>query len=626
MKKRMLCALLALVTALALLPLYAVADAGGDPQWITVPFTSPTSRGGVYEWDFPYGDAFFSGSAQDYQHALAQSSLGLAISAFRQKSDTLAGKDGAVRAFLSEAGFGELRSEQYDVETSIDTIATMIGQKKLPGGATLIALAVSGAGYENEWQSNLTLSTQRYDDESVFHDGFAEAASKVVERLTQYMTDYKLGSGCKLWIAGYSRAAAVSNLTAFAVSSFQLVDEGNLYAYTFATPRCVLERDLVPCPGLFNIVGAFDPVAGVPFADWGYDRFGDTRYLPAQEITPDYAARKAAVQPLYKQLTGLDYWNNPQANWLCVKVMQTLDDVMRGAGDYRDELQQTAVDILKLKGGLLGRLLGARRLLLSNGDGMGTINSAVFNTDTLFSTFAYELTRQRLGRSENLWNHGVSMAAELFHEHCPDVYVAWMFSQDDPDALFADQLAYHQVVLSGDFTATVTHDDGTPVSDPVTFSLGAARLISLPADAACTLTLTANRDTTLNGFVNEHMAHRLAVRLMGYAETPVAAGEMITLPVPAGIDNPADAYAPVSGGAALSLAYNTDTLGFRSGMPEMDTAYSGDRARFFLQHAFYWFLGLLALVLLLLALLMVKLVRRHKRKWRASARTSKLQP
>ena len=102
MKQRMLCALLALTTALALLPLYAAADAGGDPQWITVPLASPTSRGGVYEWDFPYSDAFFSASAQAYQHPLAQSSLGLAISAFRQKSDTLAGRDEAARAFLSD--------------------------------------------------------------------------------------------------------------------------------------------------------------------------------------------------------------------------------------------------------------------------------------------------------------------------------------------------------------------------------------------------------------------------------------------------------------------------------------------------------------------------------------------
>ena len=610
---------IAILLVCLLLPLACFAESvaprpDGELQWIDVPINTPVSKTQLH-WDFPYSDALFAAPAKQYNHQLAQSSLGLAIAAFRQKDAELPEKDKAVRQYLLDAGFGALASEEYDVEPSVDTIATLIGSKQVDG-ATLVAVAVSGGDYQKEWESNFRIGVRQYDDGEAFHDGFAQAAANVVARVMFYLHDHSVTGPIKLWLTGYSRAAAVSNLTAYALLESGVATDENLYAYTFATPRCMANTDVPECASIFNIVGSFDPVPAVPFEEWGYDRYGNTLYLPAQELCPDYADRKTAVEPIYKQLTGLDYWNNPQSNWFCCKAMQTLDDMMRNAEDYRSTLQQIVLNAMNLTGSWLSRAIRVYEMIAADTELTQKLSDVWFYTCDLYSTAAYSLFRQKLGMEENLWNHGVSVMVELIHEHCPDVYVAWMFSQSDPERLFITEIDYHRLLVAGDVDVTVADAQGVPLDSVVSFALGDSRLYTIPADVDRVATLTARADTKLDVLTIGRKAQSLNARVLVWntSETrlPLKAGESLTLGFPSNIEADTSAYTASTDG--LRVGADTKTMEIKGAFAEMDTVDSGDAAHGFLRTLMWSVAILLALLLALIVFGVVRLVRRIRRK------------
>ena len=537
MSRRLLVLVFALLLALGTIAPPGLADTA-DVQWITVPVSSSVNPD--MEWDFPYSDSFFDAPATIYHHQLAQSSLGLAVAAYRIKKEDLANKDIAVRNFLTMAGFGELQSDEYDIVPRIDTIATIIGSKRI-GETTLLAVAVSGGDYAKEWASNFSVGDSDGDYTTPYHEGFTSAAIQVITRVMQYINNHAITGPMKVWLTGYSRGAAVSNITAFSLVGGDVVADEDMYAYSFATPRNITELTERAYPSVFSIVGSFDPVPCVPFAEWGYERCGTTLYLPSQELCVDYEARKAPVDPLYQKLTGLPYWNNPQSNWICAKLMQTLDEVMQNAGVYLQDMQQLTVELIDTDGSMLSRLWQAYRLIDANDNLQEIISDAVFNTDTLYSTFAYSLWRQALGREPNLWNHGVSFMAELIHEHCPDVYIAWMFSQDDPADLYISELGYHQLAVTDKMAVSIVNAQGETLDDPVCFPLGESRMYILPAADAYTITLTATAETPPWFYVMERVSEHLHARVMlpeweeGWDKAaPPAPGETLTIALPKG--------------------------------------------------------------------------------------------
>ena len=86
------------------------------------------------------------------------------------------------------------------------TVSTAMGFKKMEHEGeepyTLIAVGVCGANYDNEWQSNMTPGTGE------MHEGFRSAAELVIDRISGYIMTRGIRGRIKLWISGFSRAAA----------------------------------------------------------------------------------------------------------------------------------------------------------------------------------------------------------------------------------------------------------------------------------------------------------------------------------------------------------------------------------------------------------------------------------
>ena len=221
----------------------------------------------------PYGDCLFEKAATSYNHTLAQASLGTAMSNFRDSGKELGEQGYATRDFLTTIGFTDLQMDQFDVDTTSDTIASIIARKEtvLCGEpCTLISVSICGGGYKNEWLSNFAFSGEKH------HFGFDRAADKVLSRLLLYLFNHPSKGRIKLWVTGYSRAGAVANLLGQKLSNEKICPVEDLYVYTFATPNTATVKSEWPCPSIFNIIGSFDVVATIPPSEWGYSRYGTT--------------------------------------------------------------------------------------------------------------------------------------------------------------------------------------------------------------------------------------------------------------------------------------------------------------------------------------------------------------
>ena len=169
----------------------------------------------------------------------------------------------------------------------------------------LIAVGICGQGYADEWESNLSVGTGKNPT------GFSSVAHLVYDRVFGYISENHLKGKMKIWVSGFSRAAAVSNITASLLSDSDTFSQENVFAYTFATPMTVRDKEPKSYENIFNICGEMDPVTNIPFADWGYSRYGITFSTPAMETDSDFWTKRKKADEVYKEVTGISYWANP---------------------------------------------------------------------------------------------------------------------------------------------------------------------------------------------------------------------------------------------------------------------------------------------------------------------------
>ncbi len=442
----------------------------------------------------PYDDSLFSGPATEYNHTLAQASTGLAMSNVRIKGLDPEEQGYPIREYLTAIGFTDLQQDQYDVDTTSDTVASTIGRKETVINGepcTLIAISVCGFGYQNEWLSNFTFSKEER------HTGFDRAADKVLGRLLLYLYNHATDGPIKIWISGYSRAAAISNLLGQKLSNERVLPVEDLYVYTFATPNTSTVKGDWACPSIFNIVGSFDPVPAVPPAEWGYTRYGTTLYLPAQEVDSDYQRRRDRVEAIYQPLTGVEYWNNPTCNWLLQKVFQSLYSNVQSADVY-DSYLKDIISRMWVTSGILPRIRLLESLMGNSTEADSSMRSLFSSVIETFSPFLYNILTWSTNRESAYWGNGVSLQSQLLHEHYPDVYYSWIMSTDDPEDLFISSPTFVRIPLPQGLRidSVVSEDTGKeiPAENLATVSFDISSILNLPGDGRFTVLYTAESD------------------------------------------------------------------------------------------------------------------------------------
>lgn len=237
----------------------------------------PTSEDTPLEEKYYYDDEYFSKSSKEKNDHLITMSMALALSTFEDGDCTY------VTSLLEKIGFKDIETEDMTSVPSKDTIGTTISHKKI-NDEDVIAVAIRGKEYKAEWASNAIVG------ESGNAVGFEDAADKVLKRLADYKGKHKL-SKIKIWITGYSRAGAVSNLVGVHINEhldqFNIAED-DLYVFTFEAPGSCSNGKAYN--NIYTIINRNDVVPYVYSEKWGLHNngvpvyIGDSLYIDTKKI------------------------------------------------------------------------------------------------------------------------------------------------------------------------------------------------------------------------------------------------------------------------------------------------------------------------------------------------------
>ncbi len=398
-----------------------------------------------------YADAWLLGPPNEYNHKLMQVSFAMAASAFRDNLHDLDHKDYNILDFFSRAGFTDPQTDDYNKITSIDTIATAIAHKTV-GDTTLIAVAACGNNYQNEWLSNFTVSDQERAK------GFNDAAQKLEERIYNYISAHELSGKMRIWISGYSRAAAVANIAAADATESGLFDA--VYGYTIGTPRTTKDTDAGRFDNIFNVINPFDPIPLMPFPEWGYKRYGIDLYLPAMETDSAYFRKKVLADDVSEKVMGTTLAYNPQVNAQLHTIMDYLLFFVRSSNSYMETFQSGILDLWSTR--------EYKPLIKNIAEQIDTIDEITmyqakefyYFLDFLCQVVYSSFRGQKFHPVDLYWNPKISIQENLMHEHYDSPYLSWLFSTDDPDELFMKEPKYIHYTIVGDVDVEVFDSNG----------------------------------------------------------------------------------------------------------------------------------------------------------------------
>lgn len=127
------------------------------------------------------------------------------------------------------------------------------------GTKPLVVVDVRGSVTISDWINDVMT---QFDSEN---NRFAAFADEIFTNVENYLSSTGVQNPIIL-VTGHSMGAAIANILAARLN--EIMDPGNVYAYTFATPRTVNEavsgNQAVNYPNIFNILNSNDVVTYVP--------------------------------------------------------------------------------------------------------------------------------------------------------------------------------------------------------------------------------------------------------------------------------------------------------------------------------------------------------------------------
>lgn len=480
---------------------------------IELPFWSPGDF--YYDYTFPYSDEYFNSSSFMFDPQLAKASFGLELSAFRYDGKKIPNQ---YETYLGAAGFEDIYAFGYDLPTTKDTCSGVIAHKKI-GEFTLIAAAPCGQGYQNEWAGNLEVGNEER------HKGFNTAAQLFEQEIKDYISEHQIEGNKKLWLSGFSRGSAISNLTA--ADMIESGEFADVYAYLFGVPRTT--KKAVAYPGIYNICGAFDPIANFPLETWGYARYGTDIYTPAQETDSDYLALWGSANHVKEDITGSILRNNPQINYRIHLIIEFLAELFPTSEDYVENLQDQVIqkwtDPEKMN---FAAVLTEVFSKLENLDHREEQATHVF-VDYM-SLIASEHLKGEPETKIGYWDPSLPMQLNYMIEHMPYSYMCWVFSDNNSAKIYDLTSDTRRIILLGDIDTNVlfegqsiggiTHDgeyyfpedpDDVYLERDVFFQRnGKETIVALPMDSEYQIEIQANSD----GYVDYYQVINSAEELM----------------------------------------------------------------------------------------------------------------
>lgn len=271
---------------------------------------APVGGGGLdyYNVDVYYSRNYFEHPSYEYDSHLATASLGLATSTFTPYTlvydeEWYLNQSKYAKEFFEKIEFNTFEiNDDYTKPAETNTIG-LCAAKKEYDDYTVVAVAPRSGGYYSEWAGNMHLGDGSKSD--YMHEGWYIAANKLVDFVTEYVSDNNVTGRVKLWMAGFSRGGATTNIAAALIDNKlnngeQLFSNNaytsiyDVYAYTFEAPQGAnINSKTVAKPkdsiydNIFNIVNPLDIVPKLAMKQYGFTRFGRDKYITNEFYDPD---------------------------------------------------------------------------------------------------------------------------------------------------------------------------------------------------------------------------------------------------------------------------------------------------------------------------------------------------
>ena len=445
--------------------------------------------------------------------------------------------------FLSDAGFTDIREDDYSKVPTMFTVSTAMGHRLMTHEGeepfTLIAIGVCGEGYKNEWESNMTAGT------GPIHEGFASAAQLVIDRLAGYIATRGIQGRIKVWIAGFSRAAAVSNVVAGTLVNTGFLPREDVYAYTFATPAAIRNPPREGYENIFNIINPADLVPQVMPAEWGYGRYGKDLFLSVQEFSSYLGFLDNFVRSFTnKEEFAVEYNYSPALTLRSRLLLSLILDLTEDAENYHDRFQPALVSLMHDK--TVNNTLPILRDLMQNIKLLDREDKT--HLDDLIDYFMRVFSGIVLRRGFDEANQNTGSAFIRFLvEHTPNSYFSAMFNirtgafesnerccyvmARGPVSLTLWDEAKNAEVFTVRSDGTVSSPDSFGDSDDFSMAFykersGNTTVIAVPLDGDYRVTWTAEKDGTVE-CVQAVMSVRAGSQYPGAAseKIPVRAGD-----------------------------------------------------------------------------------------------------
>lgn len=261
-------------------------------------------EGSGHHYETLFDDSYFLLDNSTYHQEIALASFANAIGTIEGfKGEYEKHGENLVHLWQKE-GFSDIYlNKAFKEKPTVDSIGFGFAWKRI-ADFNLVAIAIRSGTYEAEWASNLTIGTTGHVQ------GFSEASETLLGELAPYLSGKNVRGKTKFWLSGYSRGAAVANLTAGTmlqqIESKEFIPsvtttEKDIYAYCFEPPLCAATsveeagRDLYK--GIYNLINFNDLVAKLAPYEWGFVHYGTSYYYPDRltDIRFDYSERRKLV-------------------------------------------------------------------------------------------------------------------------------------------------------------------------------------------------------------------------------------------------------------------------------------------------------------------------------------------
>ena len=514
--KRTISLLLVLVLFLGLVPVTARAAENTviDGEFLYASVDS------VYRYPFHYDESWFSVPSTVYQHDLTKMSLRVSMAAGDTRS--LPGYENTkgyenIQTLMEDLGF--TFSQEYTTyprsltKEHYDNIGYSLGSKTITlangESCTLLMLAIRGHDYGAEWGGNFRMGSS-----GTLHQGFSTAANKVLDGLSAYVSSLSLSSNVKLWVTGYSRAAATANLVANSASSrIPSLSTEDIYAFCFAAPRNTTNAASNQSSNIVNVVNPIDLVPKFAMSDWGFNLYGTTYFLPGKETSANYSALKASMAEEYRKILAYQGMSQSQVNAKLAEQLQEWDGQCQDLVEFTSALArvtQNRANYVKFYQSSFMDIMAKE---------MGKANVDV-NYAILAITLAALVLDEETSAGTDLLRDGVFKYA-----HYMELCMAWLDSMDG--LVPGSYEAYRRCFVNGPVSMRLSSDSVVRETDA-----DGQQLLILPADGTYSLSFTATASGLFSFALADYdLDSGNTQRVLCYHELPVNTGDQLTATV-----------------------------------------------------------------------------------------------